>query len=51
MRGRRDVYYAVFSDSKDSVDAFQAMNEIAETDPASLQAKIKDGTLEYRVPS
>lgn len=32
------------------MDAFQAMNEIAETDPASLQAKIKDGTLEYRVP-
>ncbi|MFQ8759651.1 MAG: hypothetical protein ACLSAF_09665 [Intestinimonas sp.] len=48
--GGRDVYYAVFSDSKDSVDAFQAMNEIAETDPASLQTKIKDGTLEYRVP-
>ena len=47
----RDVYYAVFSDSKASVDAFREMNATAETDPASLQTKIDDGTIgEYRVP-
>ena len=49
--GGRDQYYVTLSDSKESVDAFQEMNAIAETDPASLQAKLADGSLgEYRVP-
>lgn len=51
--GGLPVYYAALSDSKESMDAFQEMNAIAETDPASLQAKIKDGKLDgedYRVP-
>ena len=49
--GGRTQYYVTLSDSEESVDAFQAMNAIAETDPASLQAAIADGTLdEYRVP-
>ena len=39
------------SDSKESVDAFQEMNAIAETDPASLQAELEAGTMgDYRVP-
>ncbi len=48
-----DQFYVVLSDSKASVDSFKATNAIAETDPASLQAQIKDGKLsgaDYRVP-
>ena len=49
--GGRDQYYVTLSDSKESVDAFQEMNAIAETDPASLQAELEAGTMgEYRVP-
>ena len=49
--GGRDQYYVTLSDSKESVDAFQEMNTIAETDPASLQAELEAGTMgEYRVP-
>lgn len=49
--GGRDQYYVTLSDSKASVDAFQQMNAIAETDPASLMLKLNNGTLgEYRVP-
>ena len=46
-------YYVILSDSAASVDAFHAMNEIAETDPASLQAQIADGQMngeDYRIP-
>lgn len=49
--GGRDQYYVTLSDSKESVDAFQEMNAIAETDPASLQAELEAGTMgDYRVP-
>jgi hypothetical protein len=49
--GGRDQYYVTLSDSKASVDAFQAMNAIAETDPASLQDKLEKGSMgDYRVP-
>ncbi|MDB7818231.1 S-layer homology domain-containing protein [Intestinimonas butyriciproducens] len=49
--GGLDTYYVTLSDSSDSVDSFKSMNETALTDPASLQAKIDDGTIgEYRVP-
>ena len=49
--GGRDQYYVTLSDSKASVDAFQQMNAIAETDPASLMLKLDNGTLgAYRVP-
>ena len=51
--GGRDQYYAVLSDSKASVDAYQTIKATAETDPASLQAKLKNGKLDgrdYRVP-
>ena len=43
--GGRDQYYVTLSDSKASVDAFQAMNAIAETDPASLQDKLEKGSM------
>lgn len=46
-------YYVILSDSEASVEAFRAMNEIAETDPASLQAQIDDGRMngeDYRIP-
>ncbi len=49
--GGRDQYYVTLSDSKASVQAFQEMNAVAETDPASLMLKIKNGTIgSYRVP-
>ncbi|MFR4560218.1 MAG: hypothetical protein ACLT5P_02700, partial [Flavonifractor plautii] len=49
--GGRDQYYVTLSDSKASVDAFQAMNAIAETAPASLQDKLEKGSMgDYRVP-
>ena len=49
--GGRDQYYVTLSDSKASVDAFQAMNAIAEADPASLQDKLEKGSMgDYRVP-
>ena len=49
--GGRDQYYVTLSDSKSSVDAFQQMNAIAETDPASLMLKLDNGTLgDYRIP-
>ena len=49
--GGRDQYYVTLSDSAASVNAFHEMNELAETDPASLQARLEAGTMgEYRVP-
>ncbi|MEG0756436.1 MAG: hypothetical protein RR450_08570, partial [Oscillospiraceae bacterium] len=44
-------YLAILSDSKQSVNAYKAMNKTAVTDPAALQAKLKNKTMgEYRVP-
>lgn len=51
--GGYPLYYVTFSDSESSVTAFQEMNELALTDPASLQEQIADGQLDgedYRVP-
>ena len=49
--GGRDQYYVTLSDSEESVEAFHEMKALAETDPASLQAELEDGTMgEYRVP-
>ena len=46
-----NIYYVTLSDSKSSVDSFLKMNATATTDPASLQAQIKSGSLkDYRVP-
>lgn len=51
--GGYPLIYAYLSDSEKSVSDFMSTNAIAETDPAALQAKIKEGKLggkDYRIP-
>ncbi len=51
--GGYPLYYVTLSDSEDSITQFQEMNELAMTDPESLQNSISDGLLDgedYRVP-
>lgn len=48
--GGYDTVYVTLSDSAKSVEDFKTINQRATTDPASVQAEIKAGTLEYRVP-
>ncbi|OUO36603.1 S-layer homology domain-containing protein [Flavonifractor sp. An306] len=46
----RDQWYVVLSDSAQSVSDFETMNQLALTDPASLQKQLDAGTLTQRVP-
>ena len=46
----RDQWYVVLSDSAKSVSDFETMNQLALTDPASLQKQLDAGTLTQRVP-
>ncbi len=51
--GGYPLYYVTLSDSEESITQFQAMNELAMTDPASLHDAISDRLLnvdDYRVP-
>lgn len=45
----RDQWYVVVSDSEKSVKEFQAMNELAQTDPVAVLAQIEAGK-DYRMP-
>lgn len=45
-----DMQYMIIADSKKTIEKYEAMTEIAETDPQSLIDQIKAGTLDYKFP-
>lgn len=46
----RDMPYIIVADSEKTLTEYQALKELAESDPAAVQAQLDAGTLDYKVP-